>query len=390
MRIIAVESLLRLCGSPVGYTCLISVCAGRKDLFKGVRNLRAISLFSGAGGLDVGFENAGFKTVFACELNSDSASTWMLNRPLNKSAMHVGDVNAQIDFVSEFDDIDVVYGGPPCQGFSVAGKMNADDPRNRLIQVFLDVVARVLPAVFVLENVKSLAVSPRWASVRNDISNTAQRIGYSVEFNICNSADYGVPENRERLILVGVREDIGLSSSFFPTLMEFRKKPPLVRDVLNCVGHFGSEVNPDTCPAKIVVAKKPVIRSSAYSGMLVNGAGRPLKLHGLSQTLTASMGGNNTPIVDQLALEDASKTNWFEWLHEGILNGSDDLPDVAPPYVRRLTVREAAAIQTFPAGYTFVGKPCSQYRQIGNAVPCRLAESVARAIKKAYFTNITA
>ena len=349
--------------------------------------LKAISLFSGAGGLDVGFESAGFETVFACELNTDSAETWKTNRPDNASAMYVGDINQKINSLSIYNNISVVYGGPPCQGFSVAGKMSSEDPRNELIKTFLEVVEVVQPRVFLIENVKNLAVSPRWKRVRDYVSAVSAKLDYNVEFNIINSADYGVPENRERLIVIGVKNDVGMACSFASALKSLRRESGSVRNTLLSVGQYDTEDNPNTCPAKIVVAKSPVVRKSAYSGMLVNGAGRPLRLDGLSQTLTASMGGNNTPIVDQRALEDSNLDNWFECLYRMIVSGSNYIPTVAPNYVRRLTVKEAAAIQSFPEGYVFSGSPCSQYRQIGNAVPCLFAEAMAMTIKKEYFTD---
>lgn len=346
---------------------------------------RAISLFSGAGGLDCGFEAVGFRTVFACERDGDSAGTWVANRQNYKDVMHVDDIENLLGEIASLDDVDVVYGGPPCQGFSIAGKMDVDDSRNELVMRFIEVVETIRPKVFVMENVKNLAVSPKWKFVRDRLVGVAERAGYETAFMVYNAAMFGVSENRSRLLFVGVNPEIGSICSFKEKLEGQKKSPNRVRDVLKAVGRYDTSANPKTCTAEIRVAKTPVLRKSAYSGMLVNGAGRPIKLDGLSQTLTASMGGNNTPIIDQLALEDEDRRHWFESLHEMALAGDEKLPVEVPSYVRRLTTREAAAIQTFPPSYVFVGSSCSQYRQIGNAVPCEFAKAIARAVELAYF-----
>lgn len=347
---------------------------------------RAISLFSGAGGLDIGFERAGFSSVFACERDNASASTWMINRPEYKTVMHVGDIETLFEKIRCLSSIDLVYGGPPCQGFSVAGKMDDKDPRNELVHAFMRVVAIIRPRVFVMENVKNLAVSSRWTKIRETISSQAAALGYKVAFNVYNAADFGVSENRERLLLLGVQSELADFQRFSDVLNDKKQKPPRVRTVLNDVGKYGSIANPPTCFAKVSVAKRPIIRKSAYSGMLVNGSGRPIRLDGIAQTLTASMGGNGTPIVDQRALDDPSAQNWFEGLYD-IAKANASLPDCVPKYIRRLTICEAAAIQTFPKEYKFAGSRCSQYRQIGNAVPCKLAESVALSLRQVYFDS---
>jgi DNA (cytosine-5)-methyltransferase 1 len=120
--------------------------------------------------------------------------------------------------------------------------------------------------------------------------------------------------------------------------------------------------------------------------MLLNGQGRPMNLDGYSQTLAASMGGNKTPVIDQMALDDSSIRNWIEEYHEQIVSG-EITPEFAwaPERLRRLSITEAAALQTFPKDYPFKGSNAKKYCQIGNAVPCHLAEVVAKAVKDVYF-----
>ena len=141
---------------------------------------------------------------------------------------------------------------------------------------------------------------------------------------------------------------------------------------------MGKPGNDSLCTAKVTPAKKPVLRRSPFAGMLFNGQGRPLDLERPALTLPASMGGNRTPIVDQHQLERRGES-WVIDYHEHLWNGGDPVARV-PDHLRRLTVEEAAAIQTFPRGMHHGGRQSAQYRQIGNAVPPKLAEQVAKAI----------
>lgn len=346
---------------------------------------RAVSLFSGAGGLDYGFEKAGFTIIYANERNRDSAESWKLNRPGNISAMHLGDISDYSDEIANLNGVDIVFGGPPCQGFSVAGKMVKDDPRNELIHTFTSIVLAIRPRVFMMENVKALACNKRWEQIRNDVITRFKSAGYHLSFEVYNASHFGVSENRERLILVGSIN--GECGKFHEAMAKQEKKPQALREILKQVGVYGTKDNPVTCTAKVTLAKNPVIRKSAYSGMLVNGSGRPLNLETYCPTLTASMGGNRTPIIDQMSLDDESRTNWFEGLFDEILSEGSMLPYEVPEHIRRLTIREAAAIQTFPPDYEFVGPFSSQYRQIGNAVPCLFSEAIAKAIKSTFFND---
>ena len=348
--------------------------------------LRAVSLFSGAGGFDLGFEDAGFSIVFANEINEDSAASWKANRPSNENAMHIGDIADVQDQIEILSDIDVVFGGPPCQGFSIAGKMKDDDPRNMLVESFMSVVSSLRPTVFVMENVKALATHQKWCKVRETLISMAEEAEYSAKFGVFQVEDFGVSEHRERMLFVGVRHDKGDVSDFFEGMKLHHTDPVTLRDILNSVGTYNSMKNPATSAAKVTIAKKPVLRKTAYSGMLVNGSGRPMNLDSVSPTLTASMGGNGTPIIDQRALESPQTTNWFVNLHKKMLE--ENCWDVqVPAHIRRLTVKEAAAIQSFPAWYVFEGSKCSQYRQVGNAVPPLFSSAVAKTVLDVYFLN---
>lgn len=353
--------------------------------------LKAVSLFSGAGGLDVGFERAGYDVIWANEFDHDAAEAWRANRPGNAAAMHEGDINDYLDELNGLrGKVDVLFGGPPCQGFSVAGKMDPNDERSTLVWSFMRAVEEIQPRVFLIENVAALARLKKWEAVREGIVARAEELGYDCTYAVHLAADYGVPENRERAIFIGVRagECPSPVEAVYDALDAYRAAPPTVREVLTAVGGYGSEENPQTCTSHISLAKNPVMRKSPYAGMLVNGAGRPINIDGCAPTLPASMGGNKTPIIDQEALEDPGKENWFVGYHRRLAEGeTDPARESVPSCARRLTVAEAAAIQTFPKGYVFAGRKTKQYRQIGNAVPCNLAAAMAGAIYDCFLSS---
>ena len=342
--------------------------------------LTAVSLFSGAGGMDVGFENAGFRVVYANEMKKEAADTYKKNH--NADVMVNADINTVIDDLNQFKGTDLVFGGPPCQGFSVAGKMNPNDDRSKLIFTFLDVVERVQPKAFVMENVKALAVLDKWSQVREKYFIKANKLGYMCLPFVLNATEYGVSQKRERVFFIGIKDDVFFESQIGNLIESQKEKAPIIKKLLYPLGKAGTEKNPDTCTAKITFATHPIMRKSPYAGMYFNGQGRPINIDGYANTLPASMGGNKTPFIDEDYLYGNAKEDWVVDYHKGLMNGSI-VPEFkeAPKRLRRITIKEAAKIQTFPDNYIFTGNKGAVYTQIGNAVPCKLAEVVANAVK---------
>lgn len=339
--------------------------------------LSAISLFSGAGGMDVGFEKAGFRTLWANDIDPNACKTFEAN---------ISDVircGPLADFIEELDSQpspDVLFGGPPCQGFSVAGRMDASDPRSQLVYAFMDAVRRTRPRAFVLENVKALAQLEKFRAVRERLILEAGALGYNCSLTVLKASDYGVPQNRERMFLVGFKD--GTRADDFVSNVTLLKHPaPSLKQVIAPLGRAGSVMNDRVCNAKVTMAAKPILRRSPYAGMMFNGQGRPLNPDGYASTLPASMGGNRTPIIDESHLHDG-QASWVEEYHARLWNGGDPLPfEAAPERLRRLTIDEAILIQTFPKDYDFKGRNSSIFQQIGNAVPCELAFHVASSVK---------
>jgi DNA (cytosine-5)-methyltransferase 1 len=343
----------------------------------------AVSLFSGAGGMDIGFANAGFNIIFANDIDPHACDTYRLNHGDKIAEGSLLDINLVQCVAGQ--PVDLVFGGPPCQGFSVAGKMDPDDQRSQLIHSFFDVVDNLQPRAFVCENVKALAVLTKWQGVRDALFARSKK-EYRVALVVLNATQYGVPQARERMFLVGLHRDVfvgsdaNLQSMIEVGLCAHIKRPRTVADIIHGLGRAGSHGNSRTCAAKITFARSPIMRNSPYAGMMFNGAGRPLPPKKWATTLPASMGGNKTPIIDEAEIFDGEES-YIEAYHRHLITGGAPRPGNAPSRLRRLTIDECLAIQTFPASYKLAGSRSAQYRQLGNAVPPVLAEAVARVVK---------
>ncbi len=331
---------------------------------------RVVSLYSGAGGMDIGFEAAGFETIWANDFDPVAVETFNANIPGDRAI--AGDIARVERLLPPPSAVDVVIGGPPCQGFSVAGHMRPDDPRSKHVWNFLRIVEWLQPSGFVMENVAALAVNRRWARVIAQLERKARAMGYRARTFVLDASNHGVPQSRKRMFLVGVRgaEPLGPEETT-------RDSPPTVAQQLAELPPYGQPGNDLLCTARITPAKRPVLRRSPYAGLLLNGKGRVLDLHSPALTLPASMGGNRTPIIDQEWLEGGD--DWISDYCARLWQGEAPVREI-PDRMRRLTVQEAAALQTFPLGFSFAGRQSAQFRQIGNAVPPMLAFHVARAL----------
>jgi DNA (cytosine-5)-methyltransferase 1 len=328
-------------------------------------------LYSGCGGLDIGFRWAGFLPVWANDIDPVALKTYEAALPGHATV--AADI-ASIRSRPGLRDAEVVIGGPPCQGFSVAGRMDPRDPRSRHVWTFLEVVEHVRPRAFVMENVKALAVNRRWTALLDRLIEHAQDLGFDSRLYVLNAAHFGVPQARERMFLVGIQRGEGPHVAPVPATCR-----PTLRSALQNLPRFGRSGNDTICSAKITIAKTPVLRRSPWAGMLFNGAGRPMDLDRPAPTLPASMGGNKTPIIDQEQLDTGAEP-WVVRYHGHLWRGGQPWQHV-PARLRRITVEEAAAIQTFPPGIRWAGPQSARYRQIGNAVPPELAYRVALALR---------
>lgn len=341
-----------------------------------MNSIKGISLFSGAGGMDLGFQKAGIDIVWANDIDKYAVQTYEHNigSHIRRGSIYDFDFNS-------LPDCDLIFGGPPCQGFSVAGKMDVNDPRSKLIFVFQDIVRAKNPKLFVMENVAALARLDKFSEIRNRLIDNYIGMGYDLKMQILNANNYGVPQNRERVILIGSKN---------PSFNKYEYPPKVkslsVRESLSSFYNTEPPYNPETeaCRARITVAQHPILRKSPYAGMIFNGMGRPINLDGAAPTLPASMGGNKTPIIDTLLLRDRHSYDWIKEYHSMLIKGTpfDAYKINVPEYIRRISVREAARLQGFPANFRFIGSQVQQYKQIGNSVPPEFAYHIAMSIRE--------
>jgi len=350
--------------------------------------MRVISTYTGAGGLDIGFHDIKADVVNACELNKHACDTYTANFP--DVPLFRGNVSEALEADFFDTEADVLVGGPPCQGFSVAGKMDPEDPRSLEIFTFIKVLQKTKPQAFVMENVKALATLTKWEFVRERIFAQASKVGYEVEMHLLNSEHYGVPQRRERVFFIGFSTKNGKALaqealiSFSRTLKLQTAAPRPLKSIVRDLGPAGSQGNSRVCNAKVNFTPRPIMRRSPYAGMLFNGAGRPINPDGVCPTLPASMGGNKTPIVDEAQIFEG-KDSFVESYHAGLMGGGTPRSGQAPSCLRRLTIDECIAVQTFPADYEFCGSNSSIFKQIGNAVPAKVGKAVAVSIKEGLF-----
>lgn len=300
--------------------------------------MRVVSLFSGAGGLDLGFRMAGHEIVWANDLYEDAVETYRLNLGNHIVCCDISEINSE-----DIPDCDIVIGGFPCQGFSVANTgRHEDDERNQLYLQMIRIINEKNPRFFLAENVKGILSLAKGRVFHNILSDFRQ-MGYRVQYRLMNAADYGVPQKRMRVIIVGIRQDIPFEYHYpLPTHSELASLH--TRKWVSVAEAFHNIPDPDF-PNDMPnhVYSKYKLNFNGYIGH------RPILPDAPAPTVTAR-GDNKGGVVI--------------------------LPH--PNGKRRMTCREVATIQSFPLNYHFVGNASSVYRQIGNAVPPLLAKAVAK------------
>jgi DNA (cytosine-5)-methyltransferase 1 len=319
-----------------------------------------LDLFCGAGGLSTGLDQAGFDVVAGADRDGDACESFATAHPAAE-VLH-GDV-AEMRFASWRRQVDVVVGGPPCQPWSSGGKrLGARDTRDGW-PAFLRALDALRPAAFLAENVPGLAARPRRDELGAILMQLAG-LGFRIATDVLDAADYGAPQRRRRLVVAGVRD------------REFRFPAPVFGTGCARPWRAAGEVvsaqavgTPN--PSVVTYARHPDLRPGPYDGHVFNGGGRPIDLTRPAPTLLASMGGNKTPWVDTAGVVPA--------YHAHLASGGAPQRGTVPG-ARRITVEEAARLQTFPPGTSFAGRGSSAYRQVGNAVPPALARAVGEAL----------
>ncbi|HEX4345776.1 MAG TPA: DNA cytosine methyltransferase [Solirubrobacteraceae bacterium] len=327
-------------------------------------SLPVVDLFCGAGGLSLGLTRVGFVPVAAVEIDHYACETYRSLHP-RTDLLHA-DIR-QVSFRRLRGEVAVVVGGPPCQPFSTGGlRRGAEDPRDGF-PAFLHVLDEVQPDGVLIENVAGLGRGSTAAYLRALLDELADR-GFVVSWTTLAATDFGVPQRRERVFIVGTRN--GRFDFPLPTHGPGRRHPWLpAGSVLSVDEPFG-----DPNRSIVTYARKPDLRPSPYDGLLFNGGGRPIDLAAPARTILASAGGNKTPFVDTLRIVPA--------YHAHLMDGGRPRSGRVEG-ARRITVAESAALQTFPGEARFAGPRSAQYTLVGNAVPPCLAEAVGGALHDA-------
>lgn len=322
--------------------------------------MNTIDLFSGAGGLSLGLKRAGFEIKACVEINRDAMQTYVSH---DSSAIHFNEDVRGIDFRQFRGQIGLVAGGPPCQPFSIGGHRKANADSRDMIPEFIRCLCEVEPEAFIMENVPGL-IQKRTKFYFDSVIDKLSACGYVLNWAVINSADYGIPQKRKRLIVIGART----KQLLFP--IPTHGSGTQLKHV-SALSVLGAEPIGEAPNCPVIYASYPDLRPSPYAGHVYNGGGRPLDPNGPCHTILASAGGYKTHWIDTLnvAVEYHTHLKTGGKPREGIVPGA-----------RRLSVEESALIQTFPNDIVFSGKRSSQYTQIGDAVPPDLAFILARSI----------
>lgn len=334
-----------------------------------IKKLTTIELFAGAGGLALGIEKAGFETIALIESDKSAASSLKFNRPnwrvICEDIGKISELDLEKYFGVDKGRLDLLSGGAPCQSFSYAGnRLGLEDSRGTLFYHYAVFLKKLQPKIFLFENVKGLLTHDKGRTYAT-ILKIFEESGYSIkesQIKVLNAWDFGVPQKRERLITIGIRNDLVNKIDF-----EFPKKckeKPLLRDVLiNCPKSEGANYSEykrkifDLVPPGGYWKDVPEEIAKEYMKSCWN------------------MGGGRTGILRRMSMEEPCLT---------VLTspGQKQTDRCHPLESRPFTIRENARCQTFPDTWVFKGSVGQQYKQVGNAVPVELAYRIAKQIKK--------
>ena len=331
-----------------------------------MKEYKSIELFAGAGGLALGLEIAGFSHIGLIEYNKDAGNTLKENRPSWNVLIEDVEKITLKDLEKEFNikkgELDLLSGGAPCQSFSYAGKqLGIEDTRGTMFYHYATFLKKLRPKMFLFENVRGM-LSHNKGKTFSTILDIFKEQGYIVQYEILNAVDYSIPQKRERLIVIGIRDDLENKISF-----QFPQKNPnkkVLRDVLENV--------PDSPSVKYSAAKEKI-----FELVPPGGCWKDIEPEIAKEYMKNCwyIGGGKTGILRRLSMDEPSLTI----LTTPQMKQTDRCH---PIETRPFTVRESARIQSFPDSWKFTGSVSSQYRQIGNAVPVLLGKSIGLELIK--------
>lgn len=389
---------LRVCEAAVQFTFFTTLMKTEANATMMNQSNRpiAIDLFAGCGGLSLGFEQAGFDIAAAVEIDPIHAAAHEYNFPYAKTiCADIKNINgSDIRRLASIGDrdVDIVFGGAPCQGFSMIGKRALDDPRNQLIGHYLRIVNDIRPKYCVLENVKGLTVG-KHAQFLAELIDELKKINYKVllPYRVLNAANYGVPQNRERLFLIAAREDQKLP--VYPMQNEDRVTIQEAISDLPDADHYEQLLSDDSVPvrwqtrcgyARQLRGQTPDPTNFGYDREfdqnLLTASWRTIH-GGVSQArFLAAPQGQTEPHSRFFKLAWGGQCNTLRAGTDSARGGFTSPRPIHPVLPRVITVREAARIHSYPDWFRFNKTKWHGFREIGNSVPPRLARAVGSAL----------
>lgn len=336
-----------------------------------------IDLFSGCGGLSLGFEQSGFNGLLAIDFWQDALTTYSHNR--KDTNTYCGDLSvispSDIKEKYHITNVDVIIGGPPCQGFSVAGKRIIEDKRNELYKAFVNFVRVFKPKAFVMENVPTILTMGN-GIIRKSIMSDFSSLGYNVNYKVLLASDYGVPQNRRRAVFVGL-----LNANTFDFPLPTVERPITSKEALEDLPEFSlRDGSPYIC--------EPLSTYQTLCRIGSNGVyNHDITVHtAKTQEIIAMVpdGGNYKDLPKELW---STRKVHIAWTRLNSQKPSFTIDcghnhHFHYQFNRVPTVRESARLQSFPDTYVFIGNKGSQLKQVGNAVPPLMAYRIANQLKK--------
>ncbi|AJK51241.1 DNA cytosine methyltransferase [Mycoplasma capricolum subsp. capripneumoniae] len=327
---------------------------------------KSIELFAGAGGLALGLEQAGFEHIGLVEFDKQAVETLKLNRPnwniIFEDVQKVSQRDLKKEFNLQIGELDLLSGGAPCQSFSYAGKrLGLEDTRGTMFYHYATFLNKLKPKMFLFENVKGLLTHNKGQTFQT-ICDIFSQQGYQITYKVLNALDYMVAQKRERLIVIGIRNDLTNLIKFeFP---KRHQKKLVLKDILKNV--------PKSECAKYSKEKQKIFKLVPPGGCWKDIDQNIAKKYMKS---CWNMQGGRTGILRRLSLDEPGLT---------VLTTPQmkQTERCHPLEIRPFSIRENARIQSFPDDWVFKGTIASQYKQIGNAVPCNLAKEIGKSIIK--------
>ncbi len=342
-------------------------------------SINVLDLFCGAGGLSYGFESAGYDILLGIDNDSKALETFELNHNGAKSIC--GDIT-QITYENDIKPllngkmIDVIIGGPPCQGMSLSGPRKFDDPRNKLYLSYIRLVQEIQPKAFVIENVPGL-VGLFNGQIKDSIIEKFTKMGYTVEYKIMCSSNYGVPQSRKRVVFVGRKKGVftypPINENVVTCSMALSDLPPLVDELGTEVSKYETEPQNEY---------QQLMRK--HSSQVLNHVAASHSDKVKSIIALVPDGGNYKDLPEEFRSTRNFHVAWTRFA------SNKPAPTIDTghrhhfhyKYNRVPTVRECARLQSFPDDFKFLGNKTQQFRQVGNAVPPLMAQAIAKQVKK--------